>query len=65
MKLSSCNGDSLGVYRDNGKENGNYYSILRFKRDIGNEKGSYHRIMEYVGLWLGRIKGLRVKGFRV
>ena len=55
MKLSSYNRESLGVYWDIGKENGNYYSILRFKRDIDNKNGDYHRIMEYIGLELDRI----------
>ena len=53
MKLSSCNRHSLAleVYRDNGKEDGNYYSILRFQRDIGNENGNYHRMMEYIYIY--------------
>ena len=28
-----------GLYRDNGKENGHYYSILRLYRDNGEENG--------------------------
>ena len=31
-----------GLYRDNGKENGNYYNILEFYRDNGKENGSYY-----------------------
>ena len=34
----------LGLYRDNGKENGNYYSILGAYRDNGKENGSYYSI---------------------
>ena len=29
-------------YRDNGKENGNYYSILGLYRDNGKENGNYY-----------------------
>ena len=32
----------LGLYRDNGKENGNYYSILGLYRDNGKENGNYY-----------------------
>ena len=32
----------LGSYRDNGKENGNYYNILGLYRDNGKENGNYH-----------------------
>ena len=38
--------------RDNGKENGNYYSIigyiLKLHRDNGNENGSYYVITWYI-----------------
>ena len=30
--------DILGLYRDNGKENGSYYSILGLYRDNGKNK---------------------------
>ena len=32
----------LGLYWDNGKENGNYYSILGLYWDSGKENGSYY-----------------------
>ena len=32
----------LGLYRDNGKEDGNYYSILGLYRDNGKENGNYY-----------------------
>ena len=36
----------LGLYRDNGKENGRYYSIIGYVtglyRDNGKEDGSYY-----------------------
>ena len=35
----------MGKYWDNGKSNGNYYSILGVYRDNGKENGSYHSIM--------------------
>ena len=35
-------GAILGLYRDNGKENGNYYSILGLYRDNGKENGNYY-----------------------
>ena len=35
----------FGKSWDNGKSNGNYYSILRAYRDDGKENGSYHSIM--------------------
>ena len=31
----------LGLYKDNGKENGNYYSILGLYKDNGKENGNY------------------------
>ena len=41
----------LGLYRDNGKENGNYYSIMGYilglYGDNGKENGSYYSIMVY------------------
>ena len=35
----------IGLYRDNGKENGNCYSVLGFYRDNGKENGN-----DYLGL---------------
>ena len=32
----------LGFCRDNGRENGNYCSILRLYRDNGKENGNYY-----------------------
>ena len=32
----------LGLYRDNGKENGNYCSILGLYWDNGKENGNYY-----------------------
>ena len=44
----------LGSYRDNAKENGNYYK--GFYRDNGKENGNY-----YNGLY--RVLGFRILGF--
>ena len=42
----------LGLHRDNGKENGNYYiiigSILGLYRDHGKENGNYYIILGYI-----------------
>ena len=38
----------LGLYRDNGQENGNYYSVLGLYRDNGKENGSYYIIIGYI-----------------
>ena len=35
----------MGLYRDTGKENGNYYSILRLYRDNGKENGNSYSIL--------------------
>ena len=35
----------LGLYRDNGEENGNYYSILGLYRGNGEENGNYCSIL--------------------
>ena len=35
----------LGLYRDNGKENGNYCSLLGLYRDNGKENGNYCSIL--------------------
>ena len=41
----------LGLYRDNGKENGNYYSIMGYnillRWDSEKENGNYYSIMGY------------------
>ena len=43
-----------GLYRDNGKENGHYYSILGLYRDNGKENGDYYIIIGYIlGLYWG------------
>ena len=34
----------LGLYRDNGKEHGNYHSILGLYRDTGKDHGNYYSI---------------------
>ena len=45
-----------GLYRDNGKENGNYYSILGSYRDNGKLNGNYYSIMGYaLGFYSGYI----------
>ena len=38
-----------GGPRDNGKENGDYYSILGLYRDNGKENGNYYLSL---GLWV-------------
>ena len=35
----------LGIYWDNGKENGNYYSILVLYWENGKENGNYYSIL--------------------
>ena len=35
----------MGLHRDNGKENGSYYSILGLHRDNGKENGNYYSIL--------------------
>ena len=40
----------LGLYWDNGKENGNYYSMLGLYWDNGKENGNYYSIL---GLYWG------------
>ena len=41
----------MGLYRDNGKENGNYYTIIGYTmglyRDNGKENGNYGLALEY------------------
>ena len=45
----------LGLYRDNGKENGNYYIILGLYKDNGKENGNYYVIIGYVlGIYKGK-----------
>ena len=34
----------MGLYRDNGKENGNFYGILGLYRDNGKENGNYYSL---------------------
>ena len=36
----------LGLYRDNGKSNGNYYSILGLYRENGKSKGNYYSVLD-------------------
>ena len=43
----------MGLYGDNGKEDGNYYSILGLYRDNGKENGNYYSILGYNGVILG------------
>ena len=45
----------LGLYRDNGKENGNYY--LGLYRDNGKENGNYYLELyrDYKGIMLGSL----------
>ena len=39
------------LYRDNGKENENYYSIFGLYRDDGKESGTFHIMIVYnIGL---------------
>ena len=42
----------LRLYWDNGKENGNYYSIIRYivgiYWDSGKENGNYYSIIRYI-----------------
>ena len=54
----------LGLYWDNGKENGNYYSIIGFILglywDNGKENGNYYSIIGFIlGLYwdIGKEKG--------
>ena len=35
----------LGLYRDNGKDNGNYYGILGLYMDDGKDNGNYYSIL--------------------
>ena len=69
-------GSIWGFYKDNGKENGNYYGIMGsiwgFYRDNGKENGNYYSIMGFIwglystsglpGIPLLKVRGL---GFRV
>ena len=41
----------LGVYRDNGKENGNYYSRLGLYGDNGKENGNYYSRLGLYGVF--------------
>ena len=53
----------LGFYWDNGKESGNYYSILGLKRDNGKGHENYYSIL---GLCrdLGGLEFFGPSGFR-
>ena len=46
-----------GLYWDNGKETGNYFSILGCYKDNGKERGQYKNLIRY-------ILGFRVVRFR-
>ena len=35
----------MGLFKDNGKYNGNYYSILGLFKDNGNYNGNYYSIL--------------------
>ena len=39
----------MGLYGDNGKENGNYYRILGLYWDNGKENGNYYSILGLYG----------------
>ena len=57
----------LGIYRDNGKENGNYYSIIGYilglYRDNGKENGNYY--IGFRGLNIRIPFIIPINGFRV
>ena len=38
----------LGLYWDNGKENGNYYGIFGLYRDNGKENGNHYSMLEVI-----------------
>ena len=48
----------LGLYRDNGKENGNHYSMLGLYMENGEEHGDYYFEFRVLGL------GFRAQPFR-
>ena len=41
--------NTLELYSDNGKENGNYYGMLGFYRYNGKENGSYCSMFFFLG----------------
>ena len=44
--IKGFKGYILGLYGDNGKENGSYYSILGLYRDNGTENGNnYNKVI--------------------
>ena len=53
MVLGSLKHIMQELYRDHGKENGNYYRILGFYRDNGEETGNCYSILGLyrVGEW--------------
>ena len=50
MGLYRVSGLGLGLYRGNGKENGNYYCILGLYWDNGKENGSCRNHRDYIGV---------------
>ena len=40
----------LGLYKDNGKEHGNYCLGLGFFGENGKENGNYHNVWVYIGI---------------
>ena len=52
MRIYRDNGKEQNIEDiwDNGKENGNYYRILRIYWDNGKEDGNYHRILRIYGI---------------
>ena len=55
------NGGILELYRDNGKENGNYYSIMRYNLHYGvmeNKMETTIIYWGYIGVYIGVILGI-------
>ena len=52
-------GNVLGLYMDNSKENGNYYTVLGLGlyMDNGKENGNYYAVVGYIGVIAG--EGIR------
>ena len=54
----------LGVYRDNGKSNGNYYIMLGVYKDNGKANGNYYKGYQpvcccfHLGKWHLEINGV-------
>ena len=55
LSTSTCR-ESLGLYRDNGKENGSYDSILRLYRDVGIMDKKMETTIRDLGSWHTRVK---------